>query len=145
MAILSISQAPPLSAAAEPPLLRCQGELDGKRYLALVAAAERMHAAGATRLRIDLSQVTGISPAGLVALFAIAELFDERPLPDFDDGWGTIRQMLDWPPRPRYGPPAVDLVGVPEAVGAAIARAGLLPRFGGPAPSAAADRHRPAA
>lgn len=129
MTLTTIPQAPPLSAAAEPPLLRVCGALDSTTYEALVEAAATLLNAGVGRLRIDLSATNTIGVAGLVGLFAIAELVDGRPLPDFENGWGTIHAMLDSAATPRRHDPRIELVGLHHVVADALDHAGLLVRF----------------
>lgn len=129
MTLRTIPQAPPSSAAAEPPLLRVCERLDSSTYKALVEAAAELHKAGVGRLRIDLGATDAIGVAGLVGLFAIAELLDGRRLPDFDDGWAAIHRMLDSAATPRCHDPRIELVGLHHVVADALDHAGLLTRF----------------
>jgi len=72
-------------------LLRLDGELDGQTYQALIQKAKEVYEAGARHFLIDLSGLTYISSAGLVALHTVALLSRGEPLPDAESGWSSIR------------------------------------------------------
>ncbi len=72
-------------------ILRPEGRLDGQSYQELIAKAAELHEAGARNILLDLTDVTYISSAGIVALHTIALMLRGEPLPNLEDGWNTIR------------------------------------------------------
>lgn len=74
-------------------ILKLTGQLDGQSYQDVIAKAQELYAAGARDFVLDLSDLTYISSAGLVALHSIALLAQGEQLPDTDEGWSTIRSV----------------------------------------------------
>lgn len=72
-------------------VLRPEGRLDGQNYRELIGKAAELYEAGARNILLDLSQVTYISSAGIVALHTIALMLRGEPLPDLENGWNTVR------------------------------------------------------
>jgi anti-anti-sigma regulatory factor len=68
-----------------------KGELDGQTYQSLIDRAKELRSSGARNLLFDMSGLTYISSAGLVALHTIALLLRGEALPEIDDGWALIR------------------------------------------------------
>ncbi len=79
-------------------ILRLQGDLDGSNYLELVAAAKTAQQHGAKYLLLDLTGVTYMSSAGLVALHSAVQLLRGEQPPDPEAGWSTLKSVaLDKP------------------------------------------------
>ena len=74
-------------------VLKLDGELDGQNYQDLIAKAQELYNAGARDFLLDLSDLTYISSAGLVALHSVALLTKGEQLPDISQGWSTLRSM----------------------------------------------------
>ena len=108
-------------------VVRPRGPLEHLSFEALIEEARRLREAGVRQLCLDLSAVPEIGLSGLVALYAVAELFDGRPIPDLSAGWETIRRMLD--PSTCETARTVELSGLRGEVATAVAKAGLLARF----------------
>lgn len=74
-------------------VLKVDGQLDGQTYQNLIARAQELYHAGARNFVLDLSDLTYISSAGIVALHSIALMAKGEALPDTDQGWATFRSM----------------------------------------------------
>jgi len=74
-------------------VIKLDGQLDGQNYQELIAKAQELYNAGARDFLLDLSDLTYISSAGLVALHSVALLARGEELPDFEGGWSAYRSM----------------------------------------------------
>lgn len=74
-------------------VIKLDGELDGQNYQDLIAKAREIHEDGARNFLIDLSDLTYVSSAGLVALHTVALLARGEALPDTEAGWSAIRSV----------------------------------------------------
>jgi anti-anti-sigma factor len=74
-------------------VLKLAGQLDGQNYQDLITKAQELHKAGARDFVLDLSDLTYISSAGLVALHSIALLVKGEDLPDTEHGWAAYRSL----------------------------------------------------
>jgi len=74
-------------------VIALDGELDGQTYQGLINKAREIYESGARNFLIDLSNLTYISSAGLVALHSVALLARGEALPDTEAGWSTIRSV----------------------------------------------------
>lgn len=74
-------------------VLKLDGQLDGQNYQELIARAQELFKAGARDFILDLSDLTYISSAGLVALHSVALLLKGEQLPDTEQGWSAYRSM----------------------------------------------------
>jgi len=74
-------------------ILKLDGQLDGQNFQELIAKAQELHSAGARDFLLDLSDVTYISSAGLVALHSVALLTRGEEVPDMEGGWAAYRSM----------------------------------------------------
>lgn len=74
-------------------VVNLQGQLDGQTYQELIAKAQELYKAGARDFVLDLSGLSYISSAGLVALHSIALLVKGENLPDPEHGWATYRSL----------------------------------------------------
>jgi anti-anti-sigma factor len=74
-------------------ILKLNGQLDGQNYQTLIAKAKDLFQEGARDFILDLSDLTYISSAGLVALHSVALLVKGEQLPDTDQGWSTYRSL----------------------------------------------------
>jgi anti-anti-sigma factor len=74
-------------------ILKLDGQLDGQNFQELIAKAQELHSAGAHDFLLDLSDLTYISSAGLVALHSVALLARGEEVPDVEGGWSAYRSM----------------------------------------------------
>lgn len=74
-------------------VIKLEGELDGQNYQNLIAKAKEVYSSGARNFLIDLSDLTYVSSAGLVALHTVALLARGEALPDTEAGWSAIRSV----------------------------------------------------
>jgi len=74
-------------------VLSLNGQLDGQSYQDLINKAKEAFAAGARDFLLDLSNLTYISSAGLVAMHTVALLLRGEAVPDSEDGWSSIRAV----------------------------------------------------
>ena len=74
-------------------VLKLDGQLDGQNYQELIAKAQELYKAGGRDFLLDLSNLTYISSAGLVALHSVALLARGEQLPDTEGGWSAYRSM----------------------------------------------------
>ena len=74
-------------------ILKLDGQLDGQNFQELIAKAQELHSAGARDFLLDLSELTYVSSAGLVALHSIALLARGEEVPDTEGGWAAFRSM----------------------------------------------------
>jgi anti-anti-sigma regulatory factor len=74
-------------------VLRLDGRLDGQTYQSLIEKAREAYKAGSRDFLIDLSELTYVSSAGLVALHTVALVANGQALPDEESGWSSIRSV----------------------------------------------------
>ena len=74
-------------------VIKIDGQMDGQNYHELIAKAQELHQAGTRDFLLDLSDLTYISSAGLVALHSIVLLARGEELPDMEGGWSAYRSM----------------------------------------------------
>lgn len=74
-------------------VIQVDGKLDGQTYQDLIAKARDLYEAGARDVLIDLTKLTYISSAGLVALHTIALLLRGESLQDPEHGWASIKSI----------------------------------------------------
>jgi anti-anti-sigma regulatory factor len=74
-------------------VVKVDGQLDGQTYQDLITKAQELYKSGTRDFLIDLSDLTYISSAGLVALHSIALLAKGEELPDTEHGWAAYRSM----------------------------------------------------
>jgi len=74
-------------------ILRIEGQLDGQSYQDLIAKAKELYDAGVRDFLLDLTDLTYISSAGLVALHSVALLAKGEEMPDTELGWSAYRSM----------------------------------------------------
>jgi anti-anti-sigma regulatory factor len=89
---ISVSQAQ-ASERAPVTVIKLDGQLDGQNYQELIAKAQELYEAGARDFLLDLSDLTYISSAGLVALHSVALLARGEALPDLEGGWSAYRSV----------------------------------------------------
>src|SRR5512143_1764786 len=73
--------------------MRVDGQLDGQSYTQLIDQARELFKDGARDFVIDMSDLTYISSAGLVALHSVALLTNGEQLPDTEAGWSAYRSV----------------------------------------------------
>lgn len=81
---LSVDQA---QGKAPVTILRLTGDLDAATYEQVIDKARELYAAGARNIVLDLRTVPYMGSSGLVALHAVALLFEGETLPDLESGW----------------------------------------------------------
>ena len=74
-------------------IIRVAGELDGQSYMQLIDRARELFKEDARDFLIDLTDLTYISSAGLVALHSVALLTNGEKLPDTEAGWSAYRSV----------------------------------------------------
>ncbi|NWG06981.1 MAG: STAS domain-containing protein [Chloroflexi bacterium] len=74
-------------------VIRLDGQLDGQSYQELIDKAKALYESGARDFLIDMTDLTYISSAGLVALHSIALLTKGEELPDTESGWSAYRSV----------------------------------------------------
>lgn len=74
-------------------VMKLSGHLDGQTYQSLIASAQEAIKSGAADILLDLSDLTFISSAGLVALHVIALLLRGESMPDLENGWAALRSV----------------------------------------------------
>ena len=74
-------------------VIKLDGQLDGQNYQDLITKAREVYEGGARDFVIDLSGLTYVSSAGLVALHTVALLARGAALPDTEAGWSSIRSL----------------------------------------------------
>lgn len=87
---ISVSEA---QGSAPVSVIKLDGQLDGQNYQELIAKAQELYNAGVRDFLLDLSDLTYISSAGLVALHSMALMARGEALPDFEGGWSAYRSM----------------------------------------------------
>ena len=87
---ISVSQA---SGNVPVTVVKLDGQLDGQNFQELISKAQELHGAGARDFLLDLSDLTYISSAGLVALHSVALMARGEELPDVEGGWAAYRSM----------------------------------------------------
>lgn len=74
-------------------ILTLAGELDGQTYQGLIDRAKELYGSGARNFLLDMSELTYVSSAGLVAIHTIAMLLKGEAVPNTDDGWASMRSV----------------------------------------------------
>jgi anti-anti-sigma factor len=87
---ISVSQA---QGSVPVTVIKLDGQLDGQNFQELITKAQELYAAGTRDYLLDLSELTYISSAGLVALHSIALMARGEELPDLEGGWSAYRSM----------------------------------------------------
>lgn len=72
-------------------ILKPVGQLDGQTYQELISKAKESYQTGARNMLLDLSELTYISSAGLVALHFITLLARGESVPDTEHGWAALK------------------------------------------------------
>jgi anti-anti-sigma regulatory factor len=74
-------------------VIRLDGKLDSQTYENLIAKGRELYETGVRDVLIDLSGLTYISSAGLIALNTIALLLCGDALPDPGQSWSSVKSM----------------------------------------------------
>ena len=69
------------------------GRLDGQNYQDLIAKGQELYNAGSRDVLLDLTGLTYVSSAGMVAFHNIALMLRGETPPSPDQGWNTYRSM----------------------------------------------------
>jgi anti-anti-sigma factor len=74
-------------------ILQLEGQLDGQTYEALIEKVQDLYGKGTKNLLIDMSDLTYVSSAGLVALHTSALIINGEKTADADNGWASVKSM----------------------------------------------------
>jgi anti-anti-sigma regulatory factor len=74
-------------------VVKIDGQLDGQTYQDLINRARGSYKAGWRDFLVDMTDLTYISSAGLVALHSLALMLKGEELPDTEAGWAAYRSM----------------------------------------------------
>jgi anti-anti-sigma factor len=74
-------------------VIKLDGQLDGQNFQELITKAQELYSAGARDFLLDLSDLTYVSSAGLVALHSVALMARGEEIPDPEGGWSAYRSM----------------------------------------------------
>lgn len=74
-------------------VIAVDGKLDSQTYQDLIGKARDLYEAGTRDVLIDLTSLTYISSAGLVALHTIALLLRGESMPDLEHGWASVKSI----------------------------------------------------
>ena len=74
-------------------VVKIDGQLDGQTYQDLIHKARESYQAGWRDFLVDMTDLTYISSAGLVALHSLALMLKGEELPDTESGWSAYRSM----------------------------------------------------
>jgi anti-anti-sigma factor len=74
-------------------VIKLAGQLDGQTYQDLINKAREAYAAGARDFLMDMTDLSYISSAGLVALHSAAMLVRGEELPNPESGWSALKSM----------------------------------------------------
>jgi anti-anti-sigma factor len=74
-------------------VIKLDGQLDGQNFQELITKAQELYGAGTRDFLLDLSDLTYISSAGLVALHSVALMARGEEIPDPEGGWSAYRSM----------------------------------------------------
>ena len=108
-------------------VIHLDGKLDSNSFQNLINEAKVVFDGGARHLLLDMTKLTYISSAGIVALHSIAKLFRGESLPNADAGWNTIRSLE----KERVGgaQQRVKFLNVPPEVKSVLDVVGLASSF----------------
>jgi anti-anti-sigma factor len=87
---ISVSQA---SGSVPVTVIKLDGQLDGQNFQELITKAQELYDSGGRDFLLDLSDLTYISSAGLVALHSVALMARGEELPDMEGGWAAYRSI----------------------------------------------------
>ena len=76
-------------------VLNLQGDLDGSNYKDLIAKAQELYQAGSRHLILDMTQVSFMSSAGIMALHSTALLMQGDKAPDPEQGWAALHAATE--------------------------------------------------
>lgn len=74
-------------------VVKVDGQLDGQTYQDLINKARESYQAGWRDFLVDMTDLSYISSAGLVALHSLALMLKGEELPDTESGWSAYRSM----------------------------------------------------
>jgi anti-anti-sigma regulatory factor len=74
-------------------VLHMTGRIDGSNYESVFGKARELYDGGARDLLLDLSEVSFISSAGIVALHRISLLFRGEKVDEEESGWSAIHSV----------------------------------------------------
>lgn len=74
-------------------IIHLEGRLDGMNYQELINKGHELYAEGVRDILLDLTNLTYVSSAGMVAFHNIALLMRGENPPSLDQGWTAYRRM----------------------------------------------------
>lgn len=95
-------------------VITLRGALDGSNYEQLIAAGRSAHVGGAKAILLDISGLTFMSSAGLVALHNLYAILKDEVEPDPEAGWATLKTVAN--AAQGSGQPYVKLLNPQPAV-----------------------------
>ena len=104
-------------------VLQPHGDIDASNYTELVSKVEAAHKEGTRDFLIDLSQVSYMSSAGLVALHSISILLRGEKPAEPQSGWAELKSMDR--ARERGMQKHVKLLNPQQFVGETLEKAGF--------------------
>jgi anti-anti-sigma regulatory factor len=106
-------------------VIALDGELDGSNFDRVIDAGRAAYTGGARRVVLDLSNVSYMGSAGLVAIHSIALLLAGKEPTSPDDGWQAIHEIN----QAVEGDPSVLLAGPQASVRRVLDRSGMAELF----------------
>lgn len=120
-----------VEASGRVTILALDGELDGTNYRGVIETVQGIYDGGGRHLLLDLTDLSFISSAGLVALHSALRLMQGEELPDPEFGYAALRAINDEVDSGAMQT-SVQLCGTQDAVQKVLDRtglAGLFPSF----------------
>jgi len=74
-------------------IISLDGRLDGQNYQELITKGQELYKAGVRDILLDLTDLSYISSAGMVAFHNIALMLRGETPPSLDHGWNAYRSM----------------------------------------------------
>ncbi len=109
-------------------VVRLDGELDASNFEEVIETARTVRDSGARALVFDMSGLTYMGSAGLVAIHSAAILMSGGEPPSPEDGWDALHQ-LSYDVSAGRMREAVKLAAPPPTVDRVLERAGLKRLF----------------
>lgn len=109
-------------------VIALDGELDASNYEDVIAAARAAQADGARALVVDLTRLTYMGSAGLVALHSAGLLLAGVEPPVGEAGWDALHQFTTDVSGHRFRE-VLKLAGSPPAVDRVLSRTGMSSLF----------------
>lgn len=73
-------------------VIKVDGQLDGHTYRELISKAQELYQSGGRDFLLDMSDLSYMSSAGLVALHTITLLLRGEVFADSENGWASVKE-----------------------------------------------------